>query len=135
MHRIEVFFREEKNDAESISVKKEIESELGIKTESVKIVHCYYINAELSEEEAKTAAEKLFCDPIVQNYSVDSDSGIKADFMVEIKFLPGVTDNEGNAAMIGVKDLLKREFREKENIRTSKKYFFSGNLKEKEIER
>jgi phosphoribosylformylglycinamidine synthase len=135
MHKIEVFFGQEKNDAESISMKKEVESELGFEIDFFKIVRCYYLNAELSLEEAKETAEKLFCDPIVQNYSIDSDTGIKAGFMVEVKFLPGVTDNEGNAAIIGVKDLLKRKFKEKENIRTSKKYFISGNLKKKEIER
>ncbi|MFH1664483.1 MAG: phosphoribosylformylglycinamidine synthase subunit PurS [archaeon] len=135
MHKIQVFFEEEKNDAESNSVKTSIESDLEIKTGSLKIVNCYYINAELNEEELHKVAGKLFADPIVQKYSVDSEPEISFDWLIEVKLHSGVTDNIGNAAVIGVQDLIKRKFRENETIRASKKYFISGELEEKQIKR
>lgn len=135
MHKIQVFFEEEKNDAESNSVKTSIESDLEIKTGSLKIVNCYYINAELSQEELQKIAGKLFADPIVQKYSVDSEPEISFDWLIEVKLHSGVTDNIGNAAVIGVQDLIKRKFRENETIRASKKYFISGELEEKQIKR
>ncbi|PIN99238.1 MAG: hypothetical protein COT90_00495 [Candidatus Diapherotrites archaeon CG10_big_fil_rev_8_21_14_0_10_31_34] len=126
MNKIEVFFREEKNDSESNSVKNDILADLGIKLNALKIVQCYYIEPELTEQELEKIASNLFCDLIVQEYKINSDAEIKADWLAEIKLLPGTTDNTGNASMIGVKDLLKRNFPENESIKTSKKYFFSG---------
>ncbi len=138
MHKIEVFFSKTENDSESFSVKNDIVSDLGIEVDSVKIVNCYYINADLMQEQLQKIAVKLFADPIVQNYSINSEKlEIKADWLIEVKLHLNVTDNTGNASIIGVKDLLKIEFRKElnENIRTSKKYFLSGNLNEKQIKR
>jgi len=135
MHRIEVFFADPKNDAESFSVKKDILSELEIQTDSVKVIKCYYLNAELSLEDTENLAKNLFADPIVQNYSIDSEAKTEADWKIEVKLNSGVTDNEGNTAMLGAKDLLKRNFSENEEIRTSKKYFLKGNLDEEKIKR
>lgn len=137
MHKIEVFFQEDKNDSESNAVRKDILSDLGIQLNSLKIVQCYYINADLSDEELQKTASKLLADPIVQKYVINSESEIKADWLIEVKLNSGVTDNTGNAAMLGVKDLLKREFKEEtnENIRTTKKYFISGEITREQAER
>ncbi len=130
MNKIEVFFKEKENDSEARAIKNDVLFDLGIKLDSLKIIKCYYVNAELSEEELKKTASSLFADPVVEDYKINSDTEINADWTAEIKLLPGTTDNEGNAAMTGVKDLLKRNFAENESIKTSKKYFFSGITKE-----
>lgn len=135
MHKIQVFFEEEKNDAESISVKNDIVSELDIKVNSVKVVNCYCINAELDSVELEKIAKNLFSDPIVQKYSIDSEPEIESDWIIEVKLHAGVTDNIGTASMQGVQDLIKRKFKENESIRTTKKYFISGSLNENQINR
>ncbi len=135
MHKIEVLFKEEKNNAESVSVKNDIALELGIQLDSLKIVDCYYIQAELTEEELQKTASKLFADPIIQDYFIDKKAEIESDWKIEVKFHKDVTDNKGNAAIIGVQDLIKRKFQENEEIRTSKKYFISGNVEENQIKR
>jgi phosphoribosylformylglycinamidine synthase len=135
MHQIQVFFEEEKNDAESLSIKKDIASDLNIELTFLKIVRCYYINAELSLKELEEAAKKLFADPVVQKYSIDEEAKIDAEWMIEVKLHSGVTDNEGNAAVTGVQELLNMKFKENEWIKTSKKYFISGKINETEIKR
>lgn len=135
MHKIEVFFPETENDSESFSVKNDVVSDLGIEVNSVKIVYCYYINADLSLEELENTAKNLFSDPIVQEFTVDSDAVIKADWLIEVKFNSGVTDNTGEAAVIGLEDLIKRKLNENEGINTTKKYFLSGNLSENQVKR
>jgi len=130
MNKIEVFFEEEKNDSESNAVKNDILSDLGIELNGLKIIQCYYIEADLTQEELEKIASKLFSDPIVQKYRINSKAEIESDWLAEIKLLPGTTDNTGNAAMIGVKDLLKRDSFENESIKTSKKYYFFGGTEE-----
>ncbi len=126
MNKISVFFREKENDSESASVRKDIESDLGIKLDFLKIVHSYLIDAELNQEETELIAKKLFSDPIVQEYRINEKTGIESDWAIEVKLHADVTDNEGNASVKGVQDLIKRKLNENQSIRTSKEFFVSG---------
>jgi phosphoribosylformylglycinamidine (FGAM) synthase PurS component len=69
----------------------------------------YYLSSdsiELTKDKLVTLAEQLFCDPVIQEYSIDS-SILKVNWpKSEVRFLDGVTDNTGAAASEGAADVL-----------------------------
>ncbi len=58
----------------------------------------------------------------------------KFNWLIEIGFLPGVTDNVGNTAKETIEDLLKIKFKEGEAVYYSQIFFITGKLNMKDIE-
>lgn len=134
--RVEVGYKEGKTDSIGAALKADIEEDLRIAgIESVSYIDVYEINAGLSEPEVKEVAEKLFIDPITQNYSINSNLISDFDWAIEVKYHSDVTDNVGITAVEGIEDLLGREFSEDEDVRSIRKYLINGKIPEKDVER
>ena len=125
-HRIEVSFRKDITDALGESVKTRITDYLGLSIDSVKTIDIYTIDRELNQEKLDLLSRELFADPITQIYSVDKPLAAEFDWLVEIGFKPGVTDNVGRTAAIAIEDMLKEQFASEEAVYTSRQYLIQG---------
>jgi len=134
MRRLEVGFKRGVRDVLAEKVKKEIREVLGLPVLDVKTSDVYTIGENLQHKELSLLAKSLFSDPVVQEVSIGCQLRKDYDWMIEIGFKPGVTDNVGKTAKIGIEEILKRKLKTK--VYTSKRYFIYGKrLKRKDVER
>ncbi len=131
-HRIEVGFKEGIRDALGEKIKKRINEDLSIEVKEVKTIDVYTIDAALSDEQLNFLGENLLSDSVIQEFSIQEPLAKDFDWLVEVGFKPGVTDNVGKTTKEAVKDILKIEFSGEEAIYTSKQYLISGERLTKE---
>jgi phosphoribosylformylglycinamidine synthase len=132
LNRIEVGFKANVIDALGNSVRKRIIEDLKIKVDSVKTVDVYTIDGELSKEELKTLGEILFADPVIQDFAVDDSLAKDFNWLIEVGFKPGVTDNVGKTAKEAIEDVFKTEI---SGVYTSKQYIIKGNISKEDAEK
>jgi len=132
INRIEVGFKENMVDALGNSVKKRIIEDLKIKVDSIKTTDVYTIDSDFSNEELSMLGENLFADPVIQDFTVESPLNKDFDWLVEVGFKPGVTDNVGKTAKEGAEDIFKRKIN---GVYTSKQYVIKGNISKEDAEK
>ena len=136
MWEIEVGLKPGLTDAIGLSVKNDIEEDLGIKgIDAIKYVEGYRVEGNFSREEAERMAKEGFSDPVIQDYAVNQSLLSDFDWEITVIYNPDVTDNVGAAAKEAVKDLLGKEFKEGEDIRSVRKYVIKGKLSKEQVER
>jgi len=95
----------------------------------------YKLDMELSPEEL-AEVRKAFTDPVVARSAVGRLAPPPLDWMVEVGFKPGVTDNVGATARAVARDVLDRPLGPTEAVYTSIQYFFQGSgLERADIDR
>ncbi len=134
-YRIEIALRAGIRDARGERVKREIEHFLHLSVEDVRSIDVYTVDAELAPDELEKAAAGPFCDPVIQTYAIDRPSAREFDFLVEVGFRPGVTDNVGRTAREAVEYITGRPFQPGEGVYTSVQYLFTGRLARPDVER
>ncbi len=93
----------------------------------------YTIEKELNQN-ALSKVIAMLSNPITQQGNVSGKiQHKKFDFVIEIGFHPGVTDNIASTAKESIGDLLKSNFTDKENVYTSNLYFIEGKLNANEV--
>jgi len=138
--RIEVFTKPELPDYLGERVRGRVARDLGIEPDSIRIGDVYTIDREFPEEDLELLRRELFTDPLTQESTVVEKSGVllasrEFDWVIEVGFLPGVTDNPGRTAREATEDLLGTAFRDEETVYTSRQYVISGSLARSEVER
>ena len=138
--RLEVALREDLRDALGEKVLKRTREDLGIEgVRGCRTLKVYLIDIDLNGAPLVELIESAFSDPVTAIYSVDRPLGLQLDFewdwMIEVGFRPGVTDNEGRVAKEAVQSFLKRRLVEGEAVYTAKSYLFSGDITREEAER
>src|SRR3989344_1216671 len=99
--------------------------------EGASFVQAYTIDAELTSEELKRAAERL-THPVTETYSVDKiPAAGNFSYAIEIGYLPGVTDNVGRTARETTEDCLGRSLAEAQ-VYSSYFLFLAGAISEAE---
>ncbi len=126
-HRIEVAFKDDQTDALSAGTMKRIADDLDIRVRSVRTVEVYTIDKELTSEQLDFLARELFADPITQHFSCDRPLITDFDWLVEVGYKPGVTDNVGRTAATAIQEMIKSEFRTGEAVYTSRQYLINGS--------
>ena len=99
-HRIEIGFREGIRDALGEKIKRRINEHLHIPVETVRTVEVYTLDGEFSREELERAATGPLSDAVIQHYAIDGAVAAAAwdfDWLIEVGFRPGVTDNVGTS--------------------------------------
>ncbi|MFH1786109.1 MAG: phosphoribosylformylglycinamidine synthase subunit PurL [archaeon] len=132
MHRIEVTIKGGLPDPMGDKIRRDLAEDLGIKLDSVRTIDVYSTDIELSSEELGEAV-RTFSDPVVHECAVDAHLAKDFDFLLEVGFKPGVTDNVGRTAREAVADIVKREF--EGSVYTSRQYLFRGSLTKQIVER
>lgn len=93
----------------------------------------YKIDKKLLPKEVILAAEAL-TNPALETYAINSFPIIsKSKFIIEIGFLPGVTDNVGRTAVEEIADRLGKSFKDGEEVYTSKIFILGGTLTREDV--
>jgi len=134
-HRIAVGLLPGFKDAAGEKIHGRIIDDLGIETKDVRTVHVFTLDIDLSPDELSTIAENLFVDPIIHHYTVDAPLADNFDYLVEVGFLPGVTDNVGRTATEGVNLIFPNRIKADERVHSSVQYLISGNITPDDVNR
>lgn len=136
IHRIEISSKVV--DTRATVRKNKLES-LGFKgkIDKVWLVDVYTIDKKLDSKDLQKIASSL-SDPLIQTVSINKPTEIALiesgfSWVIEIGFLPGVTDNIANTTREIIEDLLKIKFSQTEGVYTSQLMFIKGNLSKKNI--
>lgn len=134
IHRIEVGFQENVRDALGEKIRRRVADHLGIEVRSVKTVEVFTLEGEVSEKEALDIGRLLFTDPVTQSFSLNQPIAFGFDWLVEVGFLPGVTDNVGRTAKETVETFLGRSLGNPSGVYTSRQYLIEGSLTREQVE-
>jgi phosphoribosylformylglycinamidine synthase len=133
--RIEVMLKPGYRDAAGEGVKEAIKNNLNIGADSVRTIKVFTVNASLTEEEKKAVAAGPFSDTVVQEYSLDRPLAAGFDWLIEVGFRPGVTDNEGKTGREAIEDRLGRKLKPEESVHTSMQYLINGKISQIQADR
>ncbi|MGM0596448.1 MAG: phosphoribosylformylglycinamidine synthase subunit PurS [Myxococcota bacterium] len=96
--RIEVGPSQIENDPQGKKYLNKIRSAGFKKVKKINSFKVYTINDELEAKKLNEFCKSALCDPVIENFSVNSHLDSEFDWICEIDFKPGVTDNEGRTA-------------------------------------
>ena len=132
--RVEIALKSGYRDAIGEGIKNSVKNSLDIGVDDVRTIKVYTVNATLTDVEKKEIAAGPFSDAIVQLYSVDAPLAAGFDWLVEVGFRPGVTDNEGRTGREAIEDRLGRKLAMDESVHTSMQYLINGKLTRAQVE-
>ncbi|PKN86018.1 MAG: hypothetical protein CVU51_07845 [Deltaproteobacteria bacterium HGW-Deltaproteobacteria-1] len=128
-NRIEVGFKTGIRDALGEKTKKRIIDTLALNVSNVATIEVYTIDGQLSAAELRDAASGPLSDPVIQEFSINRPLAKNFDWLIEVGFRPGVTDNVGKTAREAIELLLGGAARPgKINVYTSRQYLISGQI-------
>jgi len=136
--RIEVALKPGLADSFGEATRKRINEDLSLPADAVRTVRVYTVEADISDEELKAAAAGPYCDPVTQDFSLGSlalEKNMDFDWLIEVGFRPGVTDNEGRTAAGALALLIGRELADHEKVYTSVQYLIKGALSRSDAEK
>ena len=133
-YRIEVGMQAQFRDPAGQDVRHQLAEDLGIQVDDVKVIDVYTVQADLSPEQMEQVRTELFTDPIIQRSALDSSVATDYDFLIEVGFLPGVTDNVGKSSAEGISDVLDRSFESNEAVYKSTQYAIKGSITKEDCE-
>ena len=133
---LDVYFKDQKFDATGNGLVGAIKEDLSVKgiTEA-SFVESYSINLDVNEAKMKELAENIFIDPILQDFSINKPYAKTGGWLIEVHYLPGVTDNVAITSAEAIQDYEKRKLRENEKIAWVRKYILKGKISEEEIKK
>ncbi len=97
-HRIEVCLNPSLPDPAGRRLKARIASDLGITVDDVRTGDEYLLDLALDREQLRMLVEEVFQDPVTQDATIDQPLNLPFDWLIEVGFRPGVTDNVGRTA-------------------------------------
>jgi phosphoribosylformylglycinamidine (FGAM) synthase PurS component len=134
--RIEVGFKEGIRDALGEKTKKRIIDNLALAVAKVATIEVYTIAGELSTVELQEAASGPLSDPVIQEFSINHPLAKSFDWLIEVGFRPGVTDNVGKTAREAITLLLSENIgARKVSVYTSRQFLISGNISQADAEK
>jgi phosphoribosylformylglycinamidine synthase subunit PurSL len=133
--RIEIGFKDGVRDALGEKIRRRIREHLLLNVEEVKTVEVYTIDGTLSSEDLQAAAEGPLSDPVIQHYAINRGCIQRFDWMIEVGYRPGVTDNVGKTAREALALLFGKSPKVFFPVHTSRQYAIYGQLRREEVEK
>ena len=135
-HRIEVCLKANLKDAHGLKTLKRAREDLGLPVEEIRTYKVYLVEMDLDLNTLDAIAKGPFSDPVIQQYTINKPvakaisqaSSTDYQWIIEVGFRPGVTDNEGKTAKEAIELLLERRLEQDEGIYTSTGYLINGGL-------
>ena len=129
--RIEVALKPHVRDVVGEKVARKIKSELGLEVGGVRIVRVYTVEGLDEAQVARVLEAGALHDPVLHEVSL-SPLAAGFDWVLEVGFRPGVTDNEGRTARETLAVVLGLTPEQAENVKiyTSVQHLVSGDLGE-----
>jgi len=112
-----------------------IREELGLEVHEVATIDIYTVDLPVSADELRLLAAAAYSDAVTQLYSINSPLARDFDWIAEIGYKPGVTDNAGRTAREAAALCLGGNPAEGEKVYTSRQYLFRGQLSRQDVER
>jgi phosphoribosylformylglycinamidine synthase len=125
-HRIEVAFKPGVKDALGERTAKKVHDDVHLTVNGVRTVEIYLIEDNLNSKHLDLVAKEVFADAIVNDWAVDRPIAKKTDFdyIIEVGYLPGVTDNVGHTAKEAIEDAIGRKL--KGGVFSARQYLVRG---------
>lgn len=124
--RIEIGLKNGVPDPRGNGVTGKARDFLGLPVTTCRTRNVYRIDVKMTKIKQK-AVRTAFTDPVIER---SADGRLRAptkfDWMIEVGFKPGVTDNVGRTARVLVSDVLERKLDDHEEVSTSIQYFVKG---------
>jgi len=133
-YRIEIGLKRGVRDARGRATVAKARRFLRLPVASCQTRDVYKLDVSLSLRELRHI-QKAFADPVISRSALARLSPPQFDWLVEVGFKPGVTDNVGTTARALAQDLLERPLPHLETVYTSIQYFFRGQLSRADVER
>ena len=136
--RIEIGVKAGIRDALGEKIRRRIIEHLDIPVDAVQTIEVYTIDADrsgpdcLSEDELIAAAVGPLSDPVIQEFAINRPLAGRFDWLIEVGFRPGVTDNVGKTAREALGLLWGRK--PAPPVYTSRQYLITGSIGKKEVE-
>lgn len=131
VHRIEVHYI---TDPRLKTRTSRIKS-LGFPVDELHLIDVYTLATCTRDFSGKELAEigSQLINPVVQKFLVDTPTRIPFDYAIEVRFLPGVTDNVGTTARQTIEDFFSMKFGDGEAVYTSQLFLVCGTLSPAEL--
>lgn len=142
VNRVEVGIRPDLKDSLGEKTARRIQNDLGISGVCVKTIKVYLIHAAIDETGLFQYVKSALSDPVLHRVSVNDFLAIlwlkeglhDWNWLIEVGFRPGVTDNEGRVAAHALSLSLKRPMKEDEAVYTAIQYCLKGHLTREQVE-
>jgi len=140
INRIEVAFKPRFRVALGDKLTKKVKLHLGLPVKSIHFIKVYLVEGNFSLELLHAFASSALADPVIQFYTIGkpiaNELPYSFDWVLEIGFRPGVTDNEGKVAEEALSYLLGRPLNPlNEGVYYARQYLIEGDLSFEEVER
>jgi phosphoribosylformylglycinamidine synthase subunit PurSL len=135
--RIQVGIKPAFNDSFGEKIARRIQTDLHLAVTGARTLKVFTVDAEITREQLEAAAKGPYCDPVIQDYSLQSlalEWNRQFDWLIEVGFRPGVTDNEGRTAGQALEYLIGRKLAPGEAVYTSTQFLLSGKLSRQDAE-
>lgn len=132
LHRVSVGAARGIPDVRGAKVKQDITDNLSLTVDDVRVVDVYTLPGDLSPDETDRLGRELFANPVVESFVVDDPLSTDFDWLLEVGYRPGVTDNPGRTAHGAASDLLGRDVGQ---VFTSRQYLFKGDVNKESVQR
>ena len=134
LYRIEIGLKQGVPDARGRGVIGQAQGALGMTIDACETRDVYKVVATMDDAKA-AEVQTAFADPVVADSAMNRLPAPESfDWMLEIGFKPGVTDNVGRTARGALRDIVGRELDWEEQVYTSIQYFLSGDLSREDVE-
>ena len=109
-------------------LEKRIKTDFGIDVEEAHVVDVYTIDSELNEHTLDILKGDAFVDPVIQKSISDGFTVFDANWVIEVGFKPGVTDNVGRTAKEVIEAITRRFISRWRGCLYVEDVFFEGGL-------
>ena len=125
-HRIEVSLKPSLPDPAGRRMSARIASDLGFIVQNLRVADEFIIDRDLNPGDLEVIVEEVFQDPVIQDATIDEPLKIPFDWLIEVGFRPGVTDNVGRTAREAVERTLGVQVPERGRALHAQALFYSG---------
>jgi phosphoribosylformylglycinamidine synthase len=116
-------------------LKHTLQEDLHLAVEQVRTASLYTIQSPRPTADLEVARQVLFTDAIVQESYWAKRPPVDCQWVVQVGFLPGLTDNVGRTSAEALADICGDAQPVQEAVYTSQLYLLSGNLQHRDVER
>ena len=128
--RIETYYQVD--DARAKNLQKKLQND-GFQITKIDIVDAYTLDFQLTAESLQKCGQMLI-NPVVQNFNLNSFYSPKLfDWVLEVGFLAGVTDNVAQTTRQSIEDLLKIKLADSEHVYSSQIIYLKGSITDKDV--
>ena len=121
------------DDARGAVLAQTLREDLQLPVTAARLASLYTIHAPFSAADLEEARQTLFTDAVAQASYWDARPPVSCDWVVQVSFLPGATDNVGRTAAEALDDIYQRPL--DGAVYHSQLYMLQGNLTRQDVER